>query len=586
MKMKNLLENRIVRIVILVIITVLACLPLFIHGIEGHFGQDLGFHLNRIEGIVTELKAGHFPIKMESFWMDGYGYPVPIYYGDILLYIPAILRLMGIGVVTSYKCYVILITFATVLIAYLCFRKIFARYDIALALSLIFSSASYRLENVYIRAAVGEYTAMAFYPIILLAMYLIYTSNKEIDWKEIIKNATLLALGVTGLVNTHILSLEIVGIVLIIFCLIKFKKTFTGKTILTFLLSGVEIVIVNLFFIIPFVDYFVNVDANINNVVGNARTIQDSGMYLWEYFSFFKIPFSNVEGVGDARLLVTPGIVCILSLISAIILWVRKKATKSMKAIILSSIAIMFLSSRYFPWDFLAKNLKVGDFLAQVQFPWRYIGIVLILLTWLAGQVIEKLDKKMLVGTAYTVIILATFATNTWFTVSYKTYAEFKYFKEAEDLDTFDMGFIEYLRADTVREDFTNTIDVTYKDGETGDVVTQRYDVNKGTPNHRTYRNGYETKYEIIAPKDSNVTFPIVNYKGYKAFDKDNDSLDIEDGDNDLLSIDFDDGYEGEIYITFEQPTIWIVAEIISLIGIVLLISILIIITKRGRKKL
>ncbi len=586
MKMKNLLENRIVRIVILVIITVLACLPLFIHGIEGHFGQDLGFHLNRIEGIVTELKAGHFPIKMESFWMDGYGYPVPIYYGDILLYIPAILRLMGIGVVTSYKCYVILITFATVLIAYLCFKKIFVRYDIALALSLIFSSASYRLENVYIRAAVGEYTAMAFYPIILLAMYLIYTSNKKIDWKEIIKNATLLALGVTGLVNAHILSLEIVGIVLIIFCLIKFKKTFTGKTILTFLLSGVEIVIVNLFFIIPFVDYFVNVDANINNVVGNARTIQDSGMYLWEYVSFFKIPFSNVEGVGDARLLVTPGIVCILSLISAIILWVRKKATKSMKAIILSSIALMFLSSRYFPWDFLAKNLKVGDFLAQVQFPWRYIGIVLILLTWLAGQVIEKLDKKMLVGTAYTVIILATFATNNWFTVSYKTYAEFKYFKEAEDLDTFDMGFIEYLRADTVREDFTNTIDVTYKDGETGDVVTQRYDVNKGTPNHRTYRNGYETKYEIIAPKDSNVTFPIVNYKGYKAFDKDNDSLDIEDGDNDLLSIDFDDGYEGEIYITFEQPTIWIVAEIISLIGIVLLISILIIITKRGRKKL
>ena len=294
MKLKILLENRIVRIVILLVITVLACLPLFISGIEGHFGQDLGFHINRIEGIVTELKAGHFPVKMESFWMDGYGYPVPIYYGDILLYIPAILRLMGIGVVTSYKCYVLLITFGTVLIAYLCFKKIFNRYDIALILSLIFSSASYRLENVYIRAAVGEYTAMAFFPLILLAMYLIYTSDKEIDWKEIIKNGTLLALGVTGLINTHILSLEIVGIVLIIFCLIRFKKTFTGKTILTFLLSGVEIVIVNLFFIIPFVDYFVNVDANINNVVGNARTIQDSGMYIWEYFSFFKSHFNQL----------------------------------------------------------------------------------------------------------------------------------------------------------------------------------------------------------------------------------------------------------------------------------------------------
>ncbi len=586
MNIKNLIENRIVRIVILLIITILACLPLFISGIEGHFGQDLGFHINRIEGIVTELKAGHFPVKMESFWMDGYGYPVPIYYGDILLYIPALLRLMGIGVVTSYKCYVLLITFATVLIAYLCFKKIFDRYDIALILSLIFSSASYRLENVYIRAAVGEYTAMAFFPLILLSMYLIYTSDKEIDWKEIIKNGTLLALGVTGLINTHILSLEIVGIVLIVFCLIRFKKTFTGKTILTFLLSGVEIVIVNLFFIIPFVDYFVNVDANINNVVGNARTIQDSGMYIWEYFSFFKMPFSNVEGVGDARLLVTPGIVCILSLISAIILWVKKKATKSMKGIVIATIVLMFLASRYFPWDFLAKNLKVGDFLAQVQFPWRYIGIVLVLLTWLAGQVIEKLDKKVLVGTAYTVIILATLVTDIWFTVSYKTYGEFKYFKEAEDLDTFDMGFIEYLRADTVREDFTDTVDVRLQDNETGAVTTQKYDKNTGTPNHITYKNGYETKYEINAPKGSNVTFPIVNYKGYIAYDKDGNELSIEDGDNDLLSIDFDDAYEGEIYITFEQPKVWIIAEIISLIGTILLISILIIITMRGKKKL
>ncbi len=581
---KNLLNNRIVRILILLFITIIACIPLFIDGIEGHFGQDLGFHLNRIEGIVTELKAGHFPIKMESFWMNGYGYPAPIYYGDILLYIPALLRLIGLGVVTSYKCYVVLITFATVVTAYLCFKRIFNRYDIALVLSLIFSSASYRLENVYIRAAVGEYSAMVFFPIILLTMYIIYTSDRENNWKEIIKNGTLLALGITGLINTHILSLEMVGIVLIVFCLIMFKKTFTWKTILSFLVAGVEIVIVNLFFIIPFVDYFLNVDVNINNVVGNSRMIQDSGMYIWEYFSFFKIPFSNVEGVGDTRLLVTPGIVCILSLVSAIILWIRKKANNCMKGIVISALVLMFLSSRYFPWDFLAKNLKVGDFLAQVQFPWRYIGIVLVLLTWLAGQVIEKLDKKVLIGAAYAVIILATLATDIWFTISYKTYAELKYFKEAEDLDTFDMGFIEYLRAGTIREDFTNTIDIRYIDNELGDASTEKYDVNIGIPNRRTYSNGYETRYYTNIESAAKVTFPIVNYKGYHAYDKEGKELDIEDGDNNLLTVEFVAPYEGDIYITFEQPIRWKIAEIISLIGL-LILTVLFIVMKKGKKK-
>ncbi|MCR4610530.1 MAG: hypothetical protein K5644_01395, partial [Lachnospiraceae bacterium] len=115
-------NNKWIRLIILLCITCLACVPLFVQGIEGHLGQDLGFHLNRIEGIVTELKAGHFPVKMESNWMNGYGYPAPIYYGDVLLYIPAILRLMGIGVVTSYKIFVFLITFATALLTYLCFK--------------------------------------------------------------------------------------------------------------------------------------------------------------------------------------------------------------------------------------------------------------------------------------------------------------------------------------------------------------------------------------------------------------------------------------------------------------------------------
>lgn len=69
-------------------IILLVSLPLFIKGV--YAGHDSIFHLMRIESIADELQRGTFPIKVSSLWMDGYGYPVSVYYGDFLLYTAAV----------------------------------------------------------------------------------------------------------------------------------------------------------------------------------------------------------------------------------------------------------------------------------------------------------------------------------------------------------------------------------------------------------------------------------------------------------------------------------------------------------------
>ena len=562
---KKLFNNRIFKIFVLVLITVVACIPLFFEGIEGHFGQDLMFHLNRIEGIVTELFAGHFPVRMESNWMDGYGYPVSIYYGDILLYIPALLRLMGIGVVSSYKCYVFLVTLATASVTYICFNKIFKRTDIALFCSFIYTLSSYRLVNVYIRAAVGEYTAFIFLPIIMLAMYNIYKSDKSIPLKRMFVNASLLMLGVTGLINTHMLSLEITGIVLIVFCLINFKKTFTKSVLLTFVISGVEIVIVNLFYIVPFVDYFVNENVNINNVVNNSRTIQNSGLFLWEYFSFFRMPFANIEAAGDDRLLVTPGIIFVIIIIAGVIMWILRKADKEMKITVVSVIILLFVTSRYFPWDFLSANTKIGDFLAQVQFPWRYMGIIILLTTLLGGRIIERFDKKSLVTISYTVALISCLVTVIWFSYEYKKYGELVTYETESDLDSSDMGFIEYLRVGTERERFTHRIETT------GDVSV-----------NETYRNGTDRDYHVTSHSlGGTVTLPIVNYRGYEIVDNNGNKSVIYDSDNKEISFYVSSDTDMDMYLRYVEPRYMRMAEIISLLGIIVIIIINIYIARK-----
>ena len=64
-------------------------------------GFDLNFHLMRIEEIAGELKNLQFPVRMQTGWLGGYGYPVSIFYGDTLLYIPAVLRLIGFPLQTA-----------------------------------------------------------------------------------------------------------------------------------------------------------------------------------------------------------------------------------------------------------------------------------------------------------------------------------------------------------------------------------------------------------------------------------------------------------------------------------------------------
>ncbi len=566
-KKEKYLKNKIVIIALLVTITLIACIPLFISGIEGHFGQDLAFHLNRIEGLVTELKAGHFPVKMESRWMDGYGYPVAIYYGDLFLYIPAMLRLMGIGVVSAYKFYIVLITFVTAVFTYICIKKMVRRLDIALICSLIYTASSYRIVNVYIRGAVGEYTAMMFFPLIALAMYIIYKSDKDIPLRKQFENATLLMIGVTGLVNTHMLSTEIVGIILIVFCIINFKKTFTKSVLFTYVIAGVEIVIVNLFYIVPFVDYFISENVNINNVVGNARHIQESGLNWWEYFAFFKMPFANIEVAGDDRLLLTPGIVCILVLLAGIILWIKGKTNKEMKIEIVSVIVLLFITSCYFPWNFIAQSTKLGDFLAQVQFPWRYMSIIVMILTILAARILERIESKKLLSVTYVIVICLTLVGMIWFTYEYNKYGELKEYETGEDVDSSDMGFIEYLRSGTVREDFLH-MPISDDGIEVKEIS----------------HSGTDRTYEVNATSDGAVTLPVVNYKGYQ-LESDDGRIDIYDGENNLIAFDLKKGFSGKIKQSFVQPKLWVIAEIISLLGLLFVIAILILNKKNNMEE-
>ena len=68
-------------------------------------------------------------------------------------------------------------TLSTAIIAYYSFGKITASRKLGLLGAALYTLSCYRLVCTYIRASVGEYTAITFLPLVLVGLYNIYTTE-------------------------------------------------------------------------------------------------------------------------------------------------------------------------------------------------------------------------------------------------------------------------------------------------------------------------------------------------------------------------------------------------------------------------
>ena len=542
---------------VLAMITFLSCVPEMTLGMcTGHDGT---FHLLRIEGLAQGLRLGEFPVRMQTNWMEGYGYPVSIYYGDILLYIPALLRIVGFSVTQSYKTYLFLINLGTTLTAYFCFRKITKDSRAALWGTAAYVFAIYRLTNVYVRLAVGEYTAIMFLPLVLLAVYGIYTDDVT-DFKKYMRNGVLLAAAMTGLVQTHLISVATVSLMIAFVCIVKIKKTLRKNTLVVYILSVAMTVALNLFFLVPFMDYWQNVPVDVFHESEEiiAETIQSAGAYISQYFMLYQRAFGAPgRNIGD-RMAITPGLVLMATLFAGIWFCIKKK-DKPVKFMTLMSVLLLWMSSNLFPWNFIINHVPFMGWISKIQFPWRFLPIAQLFLSLLLCMLMIKIKEEERVHVERMLLVLLIVTTAQMFSgvIQERSYVE-KY--DAAGLDSFTLVYGEYVREGT---------EIKWFDGE---VHTKNVEIIEGYTR--------EGKYAIMECEtaggggDAWVEFPILNYKNYAAYGENGIPFKIMDGDNNVIRVMLPDHYSGIVAVIYEIPPYYRVADLCSLTALVAIAAI------------
>lgn len=550
------------------LIVLFACVPLMTNYLLS--GQDLTFHLMRIEGLAEGLKQGQFPVKMQPVWLNDYGYPVSILYGDLFLYVPAVLRIIGFSLQASYKIYLVMIQIITAINTYLCCKEIAEDRKLGVVGCFLYVFATNRMTNIYYRAAVGEYTALAFLPLVFLGLFYLL-GEKERTRAEQKKVFFLLVMGYTFMLESHMLSFNIAIVFSIIYCLFHFKKFLQN---FWFLVKTALITIgLNLGFLVPMADYMISHDMKVK-FASQIENMQEHGLFLSQLFQMFRFPVSlsgNVmNGVGGDMAI---GIGLAYMLMLALFVWElcccfwRKKKGLANEGMIASEsvrIFVIFLlclvmSCYFFPWHAIGKIPVLGSILTPYQFAWRFIGIATflgVILTMYALKALEKLTDRTIKVAA--IVVLGTLTLiGSQYLMDNKVSDSTARTKVTSSASIYTAGAVangEYL----------------FVENSAMAIIDQQ-----PVPADETAVSiiSYEKKNSRISMECENLTDEVqqvkvsfLDYKGFVATDKTTgEKLDTTCDEQHILIVLLPAGYQGTVQVCFRQPWYWRVAEIVSL---------------------
>lgn len=523
-------ENKKNTIIFIIILTLLSSIPVFIFpGIKK--GDDTYFHLSRICALSDNIKNLSFFTGIYPGYFNGYGYANGLFYPDIFLYFPAILTTLGINVITAYKIFLVIINLFSIISIYITIKEISKNKYASILGSIIYAFSSYRLVDMFERAALGETLSFIFAPLVIYGIY-------EIIYKDY-KKFYILTIGMTGLILSHIVSTYMIGIVLFILCLINIKKLFKEKKRMLYLiLAALLTLALTSYFLIPMIEQMTSQTFYYSNT-SNISEFELSKRTVPIYLLFLEIP--NFRKAFFNKYWVPSGIGIIF--LYLIYLKIKNKNIKDKFINHSYIIGIIFLiaTTMIFPWD-LEIIKKV---LYLIQFPWRFYFITTLLLTISGSILVSKIreNKKLLRNT----FLISLVSLTSIFIISIVP-------KRIYEVVEYDASYAEYLPKEVDKEYIKTR----------GNVVTSN---NKTT--HSYTKNG--TNMEITFTQKENDTYfelPLIHYKGYIAkINKQN--LETFKTENGLLGIRINDIENGTINVSYEGTNINKICKIISLISLI-----------------
>ena len=486
-------------------------------------GHDAEFHRSRLRNAVSALSEGQFPVRVGGYMYNGYGGASSIFYPDLWLYGPALMMTGGASIQLALSVLLIAINAISAATMYAFAKRVFGSGTAGAAAAILYVLAPYRLTDLYTRMALGEAAAMAVIPLFLLGLYEVIFGDKA-RWK-------LLTIGATAVFLSHMLSTVLCAAIAVMTGVCFLPRMIREKRIGAAMKAIGATVLVNLFYLVPFMDYM-------TGGISMGALLSSCADAALEPVVLLAADPGLPTNIGYALLLCAAATAYVLTGI---------KTDRSALAwgLLAAGAGLALMTTELFPWGALESVL--GEKVNYLQFPWRLMMFVDIFLAAACGYGVSLMqERRRWKDAALMVLMLCVVAAAPQIeTYTVEDVRPYHYWKSNSSMV---VAYKEYtLPGSSLRK----TTD--YQAKAEGGASVEAYE-----------KRGTRVTAQVKARTEGKVSLPLFGFDGYRA-ELNGEALSWERGDNNRLTVLLPAGAEGELRVWFAGKTIWRIADIVSL---------------------
>ncbi|MBQ9607414.1 MAG: hypothetical protein IJV16_09620 [Lachnospiraceae bacterium] len=525
-------------LIILMILIIAVNIPYYQKGLG--FTADIRAHMQRIEGIMRGLMDHQFPVVVSPNMMNEFG-ELSFLYPDTFLYPFGILRIFFVSMLTAYRLCMFFSNILTVILAYAAFRLMCRDRRVVLLATLCITFEPYRLYNILGRGSgAGNVIASAFLPLVIAGVWLILKGDRR--W-------WVLSAGMTGVIQSHVMTLVILTISLILLAVFMIKDLAHRQILLSLLKSASLALLMNLGFLLIFMKCYL--------------TDWDPSALEWSIFTD--------SGYGITEALANPwSLFEIVGIMACILLLARFQNKKNMAyrlslALTVTGAILYVTTWKLFPWGILISiSPAIERFTTMLQVPQRVLAVSSVFLISSIAMSIGKPDgeteadpdsKSAIYGGFTGVLFVAV-----GLVLTYGTIVDFE-----------DYYSSSCLMPDEVYGDFNS---LPIKDYIPSGVTDESWRSDMGYVSDEDavesvsyFKYGTHIDYTYISHADGTYAdMPLLYYEWYRAKDENGDALDTWKAEDGRVAVSLrGDGMQHEAHIWFDMGIVYSILYVMSL---------------------
>lgn len=553
---KKITKNKWSIYIAIFVVGILIAIPMLnIQILDTHDGK---MHILRIIGLKNSMEKSSFPFLIQPYYCRDFGYSMCSLYPQLVAYIPYLFAMIVNSFSLGLKIYAILTIPLSGIFMYNFVKEVTSRKDISFLSAIIYMTIWYRFEDIFVRFAIGEFTAFVFLPIVFEGLYSLVNGDR--------KKHFYIAIGGTGLLLSHTITTVYTMFFCIIYLLLNFRKVWNKETVKTCIINGVFILLMSSMFVIPLIEY----KSQAQYAIFMPNVISTNGEYAQRMAIDIRQLFS--DNIYESTLSYNVGAVAVFMFAITVLAW--RKIKKEYKDLYITffifACICIDMCTKFFPWKIMPQ------FLCNIQYPWRMIGFVMFFLTPIFAinicTLLDKIKNEKVKYCIYAVCVIIIIATACVKTASYKyedSQLDKKYVQSIKDnpqISHFSLNR-DYMPYKAIKKQYT------YVDTRLDTI----YVLKGNTVIENINKDGLSMQAKINNAKEGDILeLPYFYYPGYEIELKAGENeikINAKESENGFVQITIPRDIEyGEIYFKYTGTIIEKMAYMISAISLVIFI--------------